>query len=149
MKSQSPTCAILADRHMSPMEGIRGLLETEFDAIYVVADVQSLSSGAQRLLPDLIIVDLSLVGGDLPALLQRIAELSPASRVIVLSIYDEPSLPRLVLTAGAKGVVLKRCVGTDFMPAIDAVMQGQCYISPDFGFAASAARSTQNSEMPK
>lgn len=139
MTSQSPTCAILADRHTALMEGIRGLLETEFDAIYVVADVQSLSSGAQRLLPDLIIVDLSLVGGDLPGLLQRIADLSPTSHVVVLTVHDEPAVPRLALAAGAHGVVLKRCVGTDFMPAIDAVMHGQRYLSPDFGIAAITA----------
>jgi DNA-binding NarL/FixJ family response regulator len=139
MQRQQPTCAILADRHTALIEGIRGLLETDFDAVYVVADIQSLSSGAQRLLPDLIIVDLSLVGGDLPGLLQRVADLSPASRVVVLTVHDEPAVPQLALAAGAHGVVLKRCVGTDFMPAIDAVLQGQRYISPDFGISASAA----------
>lgn len=139
MKPQSPTCAILADRHTALIEGMRGLLETRFDAVYVVADVQSLSSGAQRLLPDLIIVDLALVGGDLPGLLQRVADLSPTSRVVVLTVHDEPAVPRLALAAGAHGVVLKRCIGTDFMPAIDAAMQGQRYISPDFGIAATAA----------
>jgi DNA-binding NarL/FixJ family response regulator len=130
---------MLADRHTALIEGIRGLLETEFDAVYVVADIQSLSSGAQRLLPDLIIVDLSLVDGDLPGLLQRVAGLSPASRVVVLTVHDEPAVPRLALDAGAHGVVLKRCVGTDFMPAIDAVLQGQRYVSPDFGIAATTA----------
>jgi DNA-binding NarL/FixJ family response regulator len=139
MQRQQPTCAILADRHTALIEGIRGLLETDFDTVYVVADIQSLSSGAQRLLPDLIIVDLSLVGGDLPGLLQRVADLSPASRVVVLTVHDEPAVPQLALAAGAHGVVLKRCVGTDFMPAIDAVLQGQRYISPDFGISASAA----------
>jgi DNA-binding NarL/FixJ family response regulator len=139
MKPQNPTCAILADRHTALIDGIRDLLETDFDAIYVVADVQSLSSGAQRLLPDLIIVDLSLGGGDLPGLLQRVADLSPTSRVVVLTVHDEPAVPRLALAAGAHGVVLKRCVGTDLMPAIDAVLQGQRYISPDFGITASAA----------
>jgi DNA-binding NarL/FixJ family response regulator len=48
-------------------------------------------------------------------------------------------VPRLALAAGAHGVVLKRCVGTDFMPAIDAVMHGQRYLSPDFGIAAITA----------
>jgi DNA-binding NarL/FixJ family response regulator len=129
---------MLADRHTALIEGMRDLLETEFDAVYVVADVQFLSSGAQRLLPDLIIVDLSLVGGDLPGLLQRVAELSPASRVVVLTVHDEAAVPKLALSAGAHGVVLKRCLGSELLTAVDAVLHGEHYVSPDFGLAANA-----------
>ena len=132
MRPQHTTCAILADRHTALADGIRGLLETEFDAVYVVADTQSLSDGARRLLPELIILDLSLVNGDLPGRLQRIANLAPASRVIVLTVHDEALVAQSALAAGAHGVVLKRCVGTDFLPAIDAVLQGRRYVSPDF-----------------
>lgn len=132
MGPQHPTCAILADRHTALADGIRGLLETEFDAVYVVADTQSLSDGAQRLLPELIIIDLGLVSGDLPGQLHRIADLAPASRVIVLSMHDEAGVAQLALAAGAHGVVLKRCVGNDFLPAIDAVLHGRHYVSPDF-----------------
>jgi two-component system invasion response regulator UvrY len=100
-----------------------------------VADVRSLSNGAKRLKPHLIILDLSLVGGDLPGLLKDIAGQSPDSRVIVITVHDESNVPALALDAGARGVVLKRCVGRDFLDAVDTVLRGDRYVSPDFGVA--------------
>jgi len=138
MQRQQPTCAILADRHTALIEGMRDLLESTFESVYMVADLSSLRNGAQRLLPDLIILDFSLVGRDLPGLLQRIADLSPSSRVIVLTVHDEPAVTRLALSAGAHGVVLKRCLGSELLTAVDAVLRGQQYVSPDFGLAANA-----------
>jgi len=137
MKQTNPTCAILADRHTAFADGVRGLLETTFESVYMVADVRSLSNGAKRLKPNLIILDLSLVGGDLPGLLKDIAGQSPASRVIVITVHDESTVPPLALDAGARGVVLKRCVGSDFLDAVDTVLRGDRYVSPDFGLAAS------------
>jgi DNA-binding NarL/FixJ family response regulator len=133
MEPQQPTCAILADRHLGLAEGVRGLLETAFQTVYVVADPDSLREGAQRLAPALIVLDLSLAGCDFSPLLQKVRELSPGSRVIVLSVYDQATVARLALAAGADSVVLKRCVGSDFMPAIAAVLRGEAYVSPDFG----------------
>jgi two-component system invasion response regulator UvrY len=135
MKHPNPTCALLADRHTALADGIRGLLETCFESVYLVADVRSLSNGAKRLKPHLIILDLSLVGGDLPGLLKDIAGQSPDSRVIVITVHDESNVPALALDAGARGVVLKRCVGRDFLDAVDTVLRGDRYVSPDFGVA--------------
>jgi hypothetical protein len=132
MQRQQPSCAILADRHTSLMEGIRGLLETEFDAIYAVADVQSLSSGAQRLLPDLIIVDLSLVVA-ICGLMQRVptCRRRPRGRA---SVHDPPC-PGTGCRRARRSP--QRCVGTDFVPAID--MCWPAYVSPAFGVTATAA----------
>ena len=137
MEPQSPTCAILADRHTELVEGIRGLLETTFQTVYIVANAQSLREGTQHLSPAVIVLDLSLVGGDLPQLLQTIRELSPKSRVIVLTLHDELTVVQLVLDSGAHGVVLKRCIASDFNNAIDAVLRGEEFVSPDFGLARS------------
>ena len=136
MKKPSPTCAILADRHAAVVDGIRGLLESAFESVFMVADIGSLSNGAKRLKPDLIILDLSLVGGDLPGLLGDITAQSPASRLIVITLHDEPTVPHLAFSAGAHGVVLKRCVGRDFLDAVDTVLRGGRFVSPDFGVAA-------------
>lgn len=130
---RSGTCAILADRHMVLTEGLRGLLETAFQTVYMVADEQSLREGAQHLAPAVIVMDLSFVGPAFPQLLQDIRKLSPRCRVLALSVHDQPLVARLALEAGALGIVLKRCVGTEFMPAIDAMLRGEVFVSPDFG----------------
>jgi CheY-like chemotaxis protein len=133
MEPAQPTCAILADRHLGVAEGVRGLLESAFQTVYAVADLESLREGVQRLAPALIVLDLSLAGCDFAPVLQKIRELSPTSWVIVLTLYDQAAVARLALEAGADSVVLKRCAGSDFMPAVDAVLRGETFVSPDFG----------------
>lgn len=128
-----PTCAVLADRHAALADGVRGLLETTFQTVYIVADTLSLRDGAQRLEPNLIVLDLSLAGSDSPVILRTVHELSPNSRVILLTVHDQPDVARLALAAGAHGVVLKRRLGSDFLNAMDAVMRGETWVSADFG----------------
>lgn len=138
METQQPSCAILADRHTVLCEGVRSLLESVFQIVYTVADTESLRDGAKRLVPDLIVLDLSLTEGDSPRMLRSIHALSPNSRVIVLSVHDQPAVARLALAAGAHGVVLKRSLGSDLLNAVDAVMRGESWVSPDFDTPARA-----------
>ena len=132
MAPQNPSCAILADRHTVLAERVRDLLEADFQTVYVVADVPSLREGARELAPALIVLDLSLGGRDFPRLLQEIHELSPASRVIVLTLHDEATVARMALASGAQSVVLKRSIGRDFLDAVSAVLRGEQYVSSDF-----------------
>jgi len=130
---QNSNCAILADRHPALSEGIRGLLETTFKTVYIVADASSLKEGAQRLTPTLVVLDISMLGEDFASLLKEVHELSPASKVIVLSVHDQASVARKVMACGAQSVVLKRSIGSDLLLAISAVLCGEEFISPGFG----------------
>ena len=125
MAEEALSCVLLADRHHGLTEGVRGLLETAFRSVVMVADEASLLDGASRLKPDVAIVDLSLAHernlGWLPALRAR----CPALKVIVLSVHDEPNVRRAVLGAGADAFVLKRAIVTDLLPAVDLVRKGK------------------------
>ena len=133
MEHQQVGCAILADRHTTLSEGIRGLLETTFKTVYIVADAASLKEGAQRLLPAVVVLDISLLGSDFSSLLKEVLESSPESRVIVLSVHDQASVVRIALASGAKSVVLKRTIGSDLLTAVSAVLRGDEFVSPGFG----------------
>ena len=135
MASQNSNCALLADRHTILAERVRDLLEADFETVYLVSDVLSLREGAQRLKPALIVLDLSLAGDASPGLLSDIGELSPASRLIVLSVHDEAVVARTALAAGAESVVLKRSIGNDFLRAVSAVRRGELFVSSGFGLA--------------
>lgn len=128
----SGRCVLLADRHHGLSEGVRGLLETTFDSVFMVGDEASLLEGAQRLSPPVIIVDLSLAAGDAQSLLSRVITRSPESKVIVLTVHDEPSVAAAALRAGAHGVVLKRRIANDLLAAIAEVLAGRRYESPGF-----------------
>lgn len=137
MLPHNPSCAILADRHTSLSEGIRGLLETSFQTVYIVADARSLKEGAERLAPALVVLDISLLCNDFPGLLKDIHELSPESKVIVLSVHDQVSVVHMALASGAKSVVLKRSIGADFLKAVSAVLRGEEFVSSGFDYQSS------------
>ena len=122
--------ALLANRHDGLTEGVRGLLETTFDVVLMVADEISLFESATRLPIDVAVVDLALTRGEGIGLVRRLRAHCPTMKLIVVSVHDEPSASRLVLEAGANGFVLKRAIATDLLPAVDAVLAGQGYVSP-------------------
>ena len=121
---------LLADRHHGLRDSVRGLLETEFDTVFMVADEASLLEGAGRLRPVIVMLDMSLCGGDMGGLLERVRSRSPASRVVMLTVHDEPTVAQAALLAGADAVVMKRSLSTDLHPALDALREGKQYLSP-------------------
>ena len=124
MPAKQRGCALLADRHLGLAEGVRGLLETEFEAVVVVGDEVSLFESARHLHVALAVVDLSLRRGDGLGLIRRIRSLFPQLKLIVLSVHEERTAEAAVLDAGANGLVFKRSIATDLLPAIDAVLAG-------------------------
>jgi DNA-binding NarL/FixJ family response regulator len=118
-------CALVAQPHQRLSEGLRGWLQSSFDAVFVVADRASLLEGARRLQPALVLMDLTLAEGRLGALLDELRGHAPASRTLVLSDYDDAGVDRSALAAGADGVVHKATLAADLSPAIDAVLAGR------------------------
>ena len=139
MIEEAQSCVLLADRHHGLTEGVRGLLETAFGTVVMVADEQSLLDGAVRLRPDVAVVDLSLAQGRSLDWLRRLRASCPALKVIVLSVCDEPNVRRAVLEAGADAFVLKRSIVTDLMPVVDLVRDGVEFRATRNGSALSAA----------
>jgi two-component system secretion response regulator SsrB len=124
MPETALSCVLLADRHHGLTEGVRGLLETAFGTVVMVADEPSLLDGASRLRPDVAVVDLSLAQDRSLGWLQVLRSRCPGLKVIVLSVHDEPNVRRAVLEAGADAFVLKRSIVTDLLPAVDLVRDG-------------------------
>jgi DNA-binding NarL/FixJ family response regulator len=129
--NEKGSCVLLADRHHGLRDSVRGLLETAFETVFMVANEASLLEGAGRLKPAVVIVDLSLSAGDLRGLLGRIGTRVPGAKVLLLSVHDERTVAECALAAGADAVVLKRSLATDLMPAVDALLAGQRYLSPE------------------
>jgi two-component system response regulator NreC len=122
-------CVILADSHQDMLEGIRGLLQTTFESVVMVADEKSLFDVIEKLNPDITVVDLSLpISGELN-IARKIKIHHPNLKFIVLSIHDETTAIDGIMSAGAAGFVFKRSAVTDLMPAVDEVLKGHTYIS--------------------
>src|SRR5271156_3739270 len=120
-------CVLIADRQNGLYERMRGLLETAFDKVFLVSDKSSLIEGAARLQPTVIVIDLSYAAGDLSGLTHELRDHAPATKLLLLSAHSEPTVVAAAIAAGADGLVLKRAIGRDLMPAIDALLAGQRY----------------------
>ena len=124
MSHEHLSCVLLADSHHHLTEGVRGLLETAFGTVIMVADEASLLEGARRVQPDVAVVDLSLARhGDLDWL-RAVRERCLGMKVVVLSVHDEENVRQAAIEAGADAFVLKRAIATDLLPAIARLRAG-------------------------
>jgi len=121
MPEGTPSCVLLADRHHGLTEGVRGLLETAFGSVVMVADEVSLVDAARRLQPDVVIVDLSLAQERGVGWLRALREHCSSLKVVVISVHDEESVRLAAMDAGADAFVLKRALATDLLPAVESV----------------------------
>jgi DNA-binding NarL/FixJ family response regulator len=124
MSETRPSCVLLADRHHGLTEGVRGLLETAFKTVVMVADEASLLEGADRIRPDVAIVDISLAQDSGLGWLRALRQRCPEVKVIVLSVHDEQCVRRAAMDAGADSFVLKRAIATDLLDAVESVRAG-------------------------
>ena len=124
MAEHKASCVLLADRHHGVTEGVRGLLETLFETVVMVADGPSLLESARRLQPEVAVVDISLTRDASLGWLTELRERAPNLKVIVLSVHDEPAVRRAAMDAGADGFVLKRAIATELLTTIESVSSG-------------------------
>ncbi len=130
--SSSPTRVLLADDHAVLRSGLRLLLENEPD-IRIVGEASSGIAAlalAEDLQPDLILLDLSMSGlGGLEALptLRRVAS---ESKILVLTMHDNPQYLKRAFAAGASGYILKKAADTELLSAIRATLRGEMYVHP-------------------
>lgn len=121
---------LLADDHTLFVEALHKVLEHEFELVGSVGDGRALLQTATRLLPDAILLDLSmplLNGIDAARQLRR---LIPDCKLVFLSMHGDPTYVTEAFRAGASGYVLKRANATELIQAIKTSLRGQFYVSP-------------------
>ncbi|HVR99619.1 MAG TPA: response regulator transcription factor [Thermoanaerobaculia bacterium] len=121
---------LLADDHPMMLDGLRKLLEPDFEVVAAVMDGRELLESAQRLRPDLIITDISMPGIDGLEATRRLLAAVPGARVLILSIHADPSWVREAFEAGACGYLTKISAPEEIGTAIREVLKGLFYVSP-------------------
>ena len=103
--------------------------------IFEAADGLEAVQKAQRLQPDLILLDIHLPKMNGFEVARNTHRLSPAARLLFISQESSPDIVRKALSLGADGYIQKLSAGTDLLPAIDAVLAGQRFLSRSVAFA--------------
>jgi DNA-binding NarL/FixJ family response regulator len=112
------------------LDGIRDLLEPEFDVVGKVGDGQALVSAAETLKPDIIITDISMPQMEGIDAAKTIIQKAPRSRIILLSVHNDPVLIDRGLSVGVLGYVLKIRASQELVQAIRQALLGIRYVSP-------------------
>ena len=117
------TRVVLADDHAVLREGLRALIGSQPD-LEVVAEAGTGPEAVDRVrdtAPRVLCLDLSMPGWGGAATIERVRAASPRTRVLVLTMHDDPAYIRVALAAGADGYVLKTTRAPDLLAAVRAV----------------------------
>jgi len=121
---------LIADDHGVLRAGLRALLEGShlFQVVGEAPNGPDTLRLAQELLPDVILLDISMPGPGGIKVIQALRALVPKTRLLVLTVHEDEGLLRQTLQAGATGYIPKRAIGDDLIAAIRAVHRGETYV---------------------
>jgi two-component system, NarL family, response regulator NreC len=133
---------VLADDHAVVRTGLRLLLDGE-EGMEVVAEAGDAESALRAVLgykPDVLVLDLNMPG-ELSSLeaLPGVAERSPDTRTVVLTMQEDPEFARRALRAGAAAYVLKEAADAELVEAVRRAAAGETYLNPSLGAKLAAA----------
>lgn len=127
----SKTRVLLADDNTQVLEYVRDFLSADCcEVVGAVTDGQAAVSAAAQLLPDVIVLDLSMPVLNGIEAARRMLEAKPSTRVVFLTVEKDRDACRAALEAGACGYVLKTRLATDLIPAIGLAKDGRRFVSP-------------------
>ena len=121
---------LLADDHRIVSEGLKSLLDEDFELVGMVEDGRALVAAAKKLRPDVVVADITmphLNGIDATVQLKRD---DPNIKIVLLTMHQNPAYARRALEAGALGFVVKHSAATELVMAIHAALKGQTFITP-------------------
>ncbi len=121
---------LLADDHKIVAEGIRSLLEPEFELVGIVEDGRALVAAAQKLNPDVIVADISmpLLNGIEAA--RQLKKGSSRAKIVFLTMHPDVMYATRALEAGASAYVLKLAAPSELITAIREALKGRIYLTP-------------------
>ena len=122
---------LLADDHRILRDALRSVLATECEVVGEASDGEQAVEIAARLKPQVVLMDIGMPGLGGLAAARRIAEETPACKVLILSQYDDEEYVLEALgEAGAWGYVVKTDAAVELLSAVRAVHSGRRYLSP-------------------
>ncbi len=121
---------LIADDHRLFADGLRVLLEPEYEVVGLVQDGKELIEAARKLQPDVIVTDVSMPSLSGLEAAEQIRQLGIASRVIVLTQHREVIYAKRALEVGAVGYLLKHAASSELVAAVREAIQGRTFISP-------------------
>src|SRR2546421_2153818 len=126
----SPIRVLIADDHAVLRSGLRMLLEAQPDVEIAgeAGDGTEVSQQALALQPDVVLMDLTMPGPHSGEVIRQVVRAAPKTRVLILTMHDDPAYLASALAAGAAGYVVKKVADSELLIAIRAVHAGRTFV---------------------
>ncbi len=120
---------LIADDHPLILEGLRRMLEHEYEIVASAGDGRSLVQAAERLRPDVVVLDIAMPLLNGIDALRQIRRTLPHTRALVVTQQTGRQYVQTAFRAGASGYVIKQCAAGDLLTAVREVLKDRLYIS--------------------
>jgi DNA-binding NarL/FixJ family response regulator len=121
---------LLADDHVIVAQGLRGLLEPEFELVGIVQDGRALLDAADKLQPDVIVADISMPLLNGIDAVRQIMRNGWNIKVVFLTMHPDAAYAASAFEAGALGYVLKHSAPSELITAIHSALKGKTFVTP-------------------
>lgn len=120
---------LLADDHKIVVEGLRGLLEPEFELVGTVGDGRALVAAAEKLRPDVIVADISMPSLNGIEAARQLRKAGSEAKIVFLTMHPDVTYATRAFEAGASGYVLKHSAPAELVTAIREALKGRTYVT--------------------
>jgi len=123
---------LLVDDHQILLQGLRGMLEEhpDYEVIGEASNGRIAVEMARELKPDAVLMDIAMPDLNGIEATRQIIKESPTTKIIALSMHEDPLFVREMLRAGASGYLLKESAFDELIRALRAVSANQAFFSP-------------------
>ena len=121
---------MVVDDNEAMLSDLRDELGKEFAVVGTVGNGEEAVKEAVRLDPDVLVLDITMAGMNGLQVADRLGKLHPRTKILFLTIHEQPEYVSAAFSAGARGYVSKRRVASDLVSAIHEVFEGKTFLSP-------------------
>ena len=121
---------LIADDHSMVIDGLRSLLEPEFEVVGAVNDGRAVLPEVRKLQPDVVVIDISMPLLNGLDCTRQLHDTGCTAKILILTMHPDATLAQEALAAGASGYLLKSSPGSELKGALRDVLQGRTYLSP-------------------
>ena len=139
---------LVVDDHAVVRAGLRLLIDREQSMVVVdeAADANEAIFRVMEHKPDVLLIDVTLPGESGIQAIPKLLAASPDTKILVLSMHDDPRYVREAFAAGASAYVLKEAADSEVVAAIREVAAGGSYVNPVLGARMVAADAKEQAE---
>jgi two-component system, NarL family, response regulator NreC len=121
---------LVADDHAVLRAGLKLLIsaQSDMDVVGEAAGGAETVRSVQATVPHVVLLDLSMPGARFAQTIEQLVRVAPSSRVLVLTMHDDPAYLQAALVAGASGYIVKKAADVELLTAIRAVYHGRTFV---------------------